>query len=354
MTESDPFAAALAHLEAHAAEYFGASPVRLERREEHAGGFTRVLRLRVCAGSRREDVFVKTFVPRSTEAEEIGRQRGYLDAETERLAAAARAFERTPGLQVPRLIASLPDALTLITAGLRGTRLDAVLRRALLIPTPGAVRRAEMALRSVGEWLRRFQQQMPPRDPAAVHKDYRAYLDARLRQLAGTPGGAFTASDRRAALADFDALAARLSADDRQPAAAHADLCPANVLVTDDGVGVIDLAMSTDRLRTLDLAHMYFHVELMARRRPAPRRVVARLQRALLDGFSPAFDPQSPLFRLMLLQHAVCHLVQCADSRPNAAASRPFRRRMAWALHLARRSGATQPSPALQAPPVPR
>jgi len=310
--------------------------VRLEPLEQLVGGFTRVLRLRVHAGPRSEVVFIKAFVPANDTAEERRRQFGYLDAETERLAAAAGAFEAMPWLRVPRLIASLPEPLTIITAEMTGVRLDVVLRRALLLPTRARVAVAERALGRVGEWLREFQRRVPARDPAAARKDYRAYVDDRLQRLVAVRGWAFTEDDRASALEAFDAHVAGLAAVDWEPAPAHADLCPANVLVADDAIGVLDLAMSTDRVRTLDLAHLYFHVELLARRLPTPRRVVARLQRALLDGFSRGFDPASPLFRVMLLQHAICHLVQCASGDgARLLANRRFRRRTRWALRVA-------------------
>jgi len=308
-----------------------------------------VLRLRVHAGPRSEVVFVKAFVPANGTTDERRRQLGYLDAETDRLAAASRAFEPTPWLRVPRLIASVPQSLTLITSEMAGVRLDTVLRRALLFPMPGRVAHAERALGRVGEWLCEFQRRVPARDPTAAGKDYRAYLDDRLRRLVAVRGGVFTEEDRAAALAAFDGHAAALTTADWEPAAAHADLCPANVLVAGDTIGVLDLAMSTDRARTLDLAHMYFHIELLARRLPMAAGLVSRLQRALLDGFSPGFDPGWPLFRVMLLQHAICHLVQCADrDRARAFEHWWFRRRMRWALRVASGTRRRPPAAALQ------
>ena len=148
-------------------------------------------------------------------------------------------------------------------------------------PHPRALLRAQTALRSAGEWLRVLQQSVAPRDPTAAAKDYRAYLNDRLRLLVGSSSGAFTADNAAAALRRFDQWDAQLSASERAPVSAHADFCPANVLVADDRIAVIDLAMSTDRVKTLDLAHMYFHLELLARRMPRGAALVAGLRWAL-------------------------------------------------------------------------
>jgi hypothetical protein len=152
--------------------------------------------------------------------------------------------------------------------------------------------------------------------------------------VAGT-FGLFTTEHRDAALQRFDRLSAQISAADLEPVAAHADFCPANVIVAERGIGVIDLAMTTDRVRTLDLAHMFFHIELLARRPPASATFVRRLQRSLLDGYAPGFDVNAPLFQLMLQQHAICYLMPWVGTPFGVINRTRFKRRVRWALRIA-------------------
>jgi hypothetical protein len=80
------------------------------------------------------------------------------------------------------------------------------------------------------------------------------------------------------------------------------------------GVAVLDFATAQAGTRYHDIAHLFMHLEL-ARGRARWRGIaLGPVQHALLGAFD-RFDVQSaPLFRLMLLQHIVCHVTQLADS----------------------------------------
>lgn len=326
--------APLVHLWAH--DYLGGPAVQIEPLSSFESQFSRVQRLRVRAGGREEVVYAKTFVIVDASAEERARQLRYLTAESERLRDAAHAFRDTPWLRVPRLLASLPEHLTIITSHVEGEPLASILTRAALCRTGAACRRATDALARSGEWVRRFQELVPIRDESAYSKDYRLYLDDRLRILTAGASGLFTERHRAAVLARFDEHAAHLAPDDWWPRAAHGDFCPANILVTGTAVSVIDFAMSTDRVRYLDLTHLYFHLALLARRLPLGRRMLRAFHQALLDGFAPCVTADSPLFRTLLLQHAVCYLVQfVSTARRTPFDAWRFRRRLGWALRLA-------------------
>ena len=317
-------------------EHLGGVPIGLEPLASVDGQFSRVQRLRLRTGTRAQVVYAKTFLTVDSSGDEHARQLRYLTAESERLRAAADAFQSTPWLRVPRLLASAPDHLTIITTEVDGEPLASVLARAAVWRSGAAWRRAADALGRAGEWLRRFQDGVPLRDESAYTKDYRAYLDDRLRPLVAGGGEAFTKRHRTAALALFDRHAARLAPEAWWPRPAHGDFCPSNILVTDTAITVIDLAMSTDRARYLDVTHLHFHLALLARRLPLGGRMLGRLQHALSEGFGGGATPASPLFQAMLLQHAICYLVQFVATATRSPVERwRFRRRVGWACRLA-------------------
>jgi hypothetical protein len=64
-----------------------------------------------------------------------------------------------------------------------------------------------------------------------------------------------------------------------------------------------------------DLSHLYFHLDLMAARHRQREPILRALQRSKLEGFDPALDARDALFRMMLMQHAVCHVALLAERR---------------------------------------
>jgi Ser/Thr protein kinase RdoA (MazF antagonist) len=173
------------------------------------------------------------------------------------------------------------------------------------------VARIERALAQTGDWLQRFQRNVPPN--AAAPRDLREYVDVRLRRLSAGGFAGFTHRHRAVILSALDSLLAAAAAGDLRMRAMHGDLCPSNILVHDDGVTVLDLAMSSDGPRFHDLAHLYMHVGLCGRHLRLGTRVTARLQARLLDGYGAAGASTNAAFRASLLQHAACWMMDAAD-----------------------------------------
>jgi len=225
-------------------------------------------------------------------------------AATSRLHAALRA---RPGLSSPRPIASFPEYGAIVTQALEGGTLDHRLRdwrdrrRA---PTLEAV------ASRIGAWLRAYQRLGGATGTWSVEAA-RRYLDDRLRHMVRLLGG--PARDR--ALAIFDRIAAELPPAPEALVPIHADLCPGNILVMPGGrIAVLDLATAQAGTRYHDIAHLYLHLEF-ARSRLSRRRIdLAPVQATLLAMFDRPAAADHPLFRLMLLQHAVCHVTHLADT----------------------------------------
>jgi hypothetical protein len=88
--------------------------------------------------------------------------------------------------------------------------------------------------------------------------------------------------------------------------------------------------MSSDGNKYVDLAHLAFHIQLIARRWRLGSALADRLGCALLGGYDPELRQDAPLFKLMLLQHSVCHLAWYAAKFRGWADERRLRRRVAW------------------------
>ncbi len=325
------FAPVFARLQADAAALFGSAIRRIDTGREVVGQSCRLLPVRVQTQSTTVDLFVKWFVGSGEMSDERERLSRYFQWESERTLQAAAAFASSTTLGVSRIIASFPDLLALVTERSPGAGLDRVLRRLALIRSVKTVNAAAAALHRVGEWVRGFQRGVPVRN-SAFRKDYREYLDIRLRALAASGRGGFTDDHRRACLAAFEAFARQINTTDLALVPIHADLCPANVLVRNTGITVLDLAMSSDGNKCVDLAHLAFHVRLLGQRWRLGAALVDRLERALLGGYDPDLRADAPLLKLMMLQHGVCHLAACAGRVDGWIDERRLRQRVDWTL----------------------
>jgi Ser/Thr protein kinase RdoA (MazF antagonist) len=170
----------------------------------------------------------------------------------------------------------------------------------------------EAVARRVGRWVRAYQTVVEAGGRIELSQ-LRAYLDDRLRLLEGR---VLSSSDRRATLTRFDDLCREIGVSTAPVVAIHADLGPMNIIVDQNGrVAVLDFTMAKTGTIHHDLSHVYFHLELLAARNRKRRLLVPSLQRAMLEGYRPGLTAAEPLFRLMLLQHAVCHIALLAERR---------------------------------------
>jgi serine/threonine protein kinase len=300
------FEPALAMLAAGSEEYFGEAGAALEPLERLERPFSALLRFRIRAAGRESFAFLKVFRPRRQDAEELAQLRRFVEREYRATRRLHDAFGTKPGLTALRPIALFPEHLAIVTEEVEGRTLEHVLRQSLW-GQPSRERTLAVAER-IGAWVRTYQDVTPVEGDLSL-EERREYLDVRLQKLLGD---VLTPADRAGTLDLFDQLASRV--DRPEPLIAiHADLNPTNILVGTDGrVTILDFAMAKSGARHHDLSHLCFHLERLRWRRVMPGHVLA-VQRALLRGFDPAASTKDPLFALMLLQHAVCHVAQLAE-----------------------------------------
>jgi tRNA A-37 threonylcarbamoyl transferase component Bud32 len=301
------FEPVLAALAAGAEEYFGDGGATIHALERHERPFSALLRVRVRALGADTYAFIKTFKPRRSGPEELAQLRRFVEREYRATRKLHEAFTGKPGLNALRPLALLPEHLTIVTEQVQGRTLDQVLRQSLWGAGPRAA--AVSAAERVGAWVRTYQEVTAVQGNLSLD-ERREYLDIRLVKLADSM---LTAGDRALALRVFDQLAARVSLPAPPLVAIHADLTPTNIIVGTDGrVTILDFAMAKSGARHHDVSHLFFHFDRLSWRRLMPDHV-ADVQQALLRSFDPAGSAADPLFALMLLQHAVCHIAQLAE-----------------------------------------
>jgi len=326
-------------LKVHSASLFGHAEIAFEPVAIFDRPFSTVARLRIVPHEAAPFyAFTKIYKERPPRPYETARTTA--EVVEQEFAATLRlhtALSGRPGFASPRPIARFPEHGAIITGELTGRPLDRVLRRARGVSTP----LLQSVATRIAAWLRAYQTSAATGETSCWSRDEgRAYLDDRLRYI--TPG--FLAPEQRArALALFDALAGQVTGDEPL-VPIHADLCPSNILVLPGGgVAVLDFATAQHGTRFHDLAHLYMHLEL-CRNRWRQRIGISQVQEALLAGFAHEPAMRDPLFRLMLLQHVVCHVTQVADSggwRPRAAVRALVRWRWEVLMRMPALGGAT-------------
>jgi tRNA A-37 threonylcarbamoyl transferase component Bud32 len=306
---TDPSAPVLEVLRDRAASLFGDARAQLEPTAIFDRPYSTVIRLRIMTPETAPFyAFTKIYKVRPSTAYEVAKAPA--DVVRDEFAATSRlhaVLAGRPGLRSPRPIVALPEHGAIVTQEVEGVPLDTVLRH-----PPRRRDAADMLVAvatRIGAWVRTYQGLSAP---AAVWSaaDARAYLNDRLRYICPR---VLNAEARRDALYLFDRLAARIVPGSEPLVPIHADLCPANILVAaDGGIAVLDFATTQMGTRYHDIAHLYLHLDL-ARRRRWRRAATRPIEDALIAGFDRPAAVHEPMFRLMLLQHAVCHVTQIVD-----------------------------------------
>jgi hypothetical protein len=302
--DRDPLASILSALQADASTEFGAEGAKIEPVERIEGPFSIVHRVKVQTAHRTSHAYIKILKPRGLAESRLAK---VIEEEYRATQVVYDAARDEQAMRAVRPIACLPEHRALVTEEVQGRSL-----RKLLVGRTRPVGGLEPIVAWVGSWIRLYQRIGGVFPLVELHR-HREYVDTRLK---GLEGRIISPSHRRDALREFDALVAEIGSPVVPAAGIHADLTPDNVIVGDDGrVTVLDFTMVNVGPACHDLTHFYFHLELMAARAPERRVEFDLLERALLNGYDPTLSAQDPMFRLMLLQHAVCHIALLAERK---------------------------------------
>jgi serine/threonine protein kinase len=303
----DVFAPVLQALAADPTTEFGAPGARVEVLRQIDGPFSSVQRVRVLTPARTFHAYTKILKPRQPGTEELSRIDRFLKREFAATSALYNALQQDADIGAVRPIALLPEYRALATEEVPGRPFGEV-----LADVSQSHERLAAIARRVGAWVRAYQTVVEAGGRIEL-SERRQYLDDRLKLLEGR---VLSPSDRRETLARFDDLCLEIGESAVPAVAIHADLTPMNIIVDRNGrVAVLDFTMAKTGTARHDLSHVYFHLELLAAKNPRRRASIEALQRVMLAGYHPELSSADPLFRLMLLQHSVCHVALLAERR---------------------------------------
>ena len=289
------------------------------------GPFSHALQIRVCADARTTTAYLKILKPRKAGAKELQRIDRILDREYRATKDLYDTFEGNDVMRAVRPLAFLPEHRALVTEEVPGRPMAELLAD----PQCSTAFLTGIA-RNVGVWVRIYQSLRPSTEPIEISRR-RRYLDKRLHRLLGR---VITSEQHSEMLDRFDRLAGQIGCASVPAVQIHADLNPLNIVVDENGkLAVLDFTMAKLGTKYHDITHMYFHLELLASRHPKRADVFKNCQRALLAGFDPSASFDDPLFRMILMEHAVCHVALLAQRRlPLVDVAYRWRLRRRWRL----------------------
>jgi hypothetical protein len=283
--------------------------------------FSNVTRIAVMAadGSAAGYCFAKIQTPKSIPDADAHMRHRVLH-EYQVTAKVERALAAHPGMDALHPITCYPELFTIITREIEGvTLLQYLADRLTWLAGSEAYVQAEETAAQTGLWLQLFQS-IDPSDDCVDLVELRDYIDLRLRRLVSSGQSPITAVVRERVLAHVEALGAAVPAIERRSVMLHADMAPANVMVTGRGVAVLDFAMASRGTYLHDISRLALQVDLMCGKPQFRPAAVRRVTAALLRGFAPDVTPQHPLFRLMTLRHRINHLATLTLKRGSGAA----------------------------------
>jgi len=190
---------------------------------------------------------------------------------------------------VPRLLMFDEPNHALVTARADGRALEGILREARTSGIP----RIMTALRRVGAWLSVLQSHTHSDDDGRHVLTALIVLALRDLELAAA-GDPFVRRRREAIAERLRTLETRLAEKPLPLVGQHGDYAPDNIFIGERRVEVIDFGNYREGLPFEDVAQLLVYLELYI----PNRRQLAKLRRALLDGYGAADDDQLQLFTL--------------------------------------------------------
>jgi hypothetical protein len=283
--------------------------------------FSNVMRIAVMApdGSTAGHCFAKIQTPKSIPDGEAHMRQRVLH-EFHVTGKVERALTAHPGMDVLHPITCYPELFTIVTREIEGVTLLRYLERRLTwVAGAKMLAEAEAVAAQAGRWLRVFQTIEPSADTIAS-MDLRDYIDVRLSRLVSFGQSPITALVRERLLAHIEALGAALPATECRSVMLHADMAPANMMVTSRGIAVLDFAMAARGTYLHDISRLAIQIDLLRGKPHFRAAAVRRVIDALLHGFAPELTPQRPLFRLLTLRHRINHLATLTLNRATGPA----------------------------------
>jgi hypothetical protein len=333
----DLFEKTIQKLQSHSLHYFGIEGVTVQPIQQLQHRYSEVLKAEVLLpDSSGKRIYLKRVKLKVDSTEGRCDLQDRVKREYEAIRLVYDGFKGHPCFSRLKPIACFPEMFTVVTEECPG---EVFLR---LLEREGrfyrSSRRLERLVRychDVGRWLSIFQ------DFTRVNPEERfnidsmiEYVDIRLKHLVESPPVSFNPVLREQIIRYFEFQKQAIESKDLALSGIMGDFCPANILVDEKGITVIDLAMYGRGSTLHDLSHFYQHLGYLLHKIIFTKEVVSRLQKALLDGYRNGFDETTPLFRLFQVQHILCRMVSSAKKWNNLPRIKQLFHRRVWRLHM--------------------
>jgi tRNA A-37 threonylcarbamoyl transferase component Bud32 len=314
------FEPVLDRLRAGAQSYFGVAEVHLTPVGHDERPFSFLLRVAVShAGTSHPagHAFLKVLKPKDPSTGIDLCRRVSRDFETTQ--AVYQFLSKWDDVGVVRPIVCYADLLAIVTEEVPGlTLLEYLQSHAKWWPSAARMADLEATMTASGLWLKRFQG-FPSGDGRIALTSLLEYIDVRLRRL--KDHHVINGHYRDRILRHLNHLAADVAPNDLREVSIHADLAPANMLVSGNRIVVLDFAMAGRGSYLHDISRLFLQLDVLRAKPQYRPHVVERLQAALLRGFDPGLTASHPLFRYLLMLHRINHLGTLALRRERFPAS---------------------------------
>jgi tRNA A-37 threonylcarbamoyl transferase component Bud32 len=283
--------------------------------------FSNVMRIAVMAvdSSAAGYCFVKIQTPKSIPDADAHMRHRVLH-EFQVTAKVERALAAHPGMDALHPITCYPELFAIVTREIEGvTLLQYLADRLTWLAGRGAVAEADATIAQTSRWLQVFQS-IDPSDDFICLTELRDYIELRLARLVSSGQSPITALVKDRVLAHVEALGAAVSAIERRSVMLHADMAPANLMVTRRGVAALDFAMASRGTYLHDISRLALQIDLLRGKPQFRPSAVRKMTSTLLRSFASDLTPQHALFRLMMLRHRINHLATLTLNRANGPA----------------------------------
>jgi phosphotransferase family enzyme len=236
--------------------------------------------------------------------------------------AAAQALAHTlkdqAELSVPDVVAFYPEIPALVWGEVGGETLETMAARtARGIPSAAALARLEQACYGAGRWLRVLQDGTAVEGREFSLEEMADYIDVRLRRISELGPRGLDIYWRARVKRVF--TSAHLPDTALGLTAVHGDFSLSNIMF--DGTRIIALDFSRFGIgsRYYDVTRLYHQLGLLLHKPWYLPSTIARLRRALLNGYDPSLGADEPIFRLFQIQHLLCHWLGLLKTSPRAS-----------------------------------
>ncbi len=227
----------------------------------------------------------------------------------------------------------------LITRESSGIDLLSFLRENVrFFPSRNKIHQAVFYLEQVGKWLSYFQHfpiddDIPFLDTSVnIEPDYFInYINTRMERMISNPHILFDSQMQKKINVVMQRLLSQIDFRNSRLSVAHSDFSLSNILINNDHITVLDFHNPQINSTYKDLSRLYHQLHLLSFRPEYSKKLIGRLQNALLRGWGEGRADQTELFKVYFLIHQITHLGKIARYWEHNFIENIYNR---WVVHI--------------------